>query len=174
MLSIFHISVGHLYVFSGEVPIQVLCPFSNQVVFLLLGRVVLWEYVNTMFLIKLLPTRFIIDLCFLDKLLLWQLYYGDFTNFIIPSIFITWLFIIWENLLLSPFIYSCIYLYHYGFLLYVMVYNLLLSLLFIWMSQWSQIWLVGAHEKFLCSSNVSLFFFEQVFFFFQCNPFCFF
>ena len=50
-------------------------------------------------------------------------------NFIIPSVFITWLFIVWENLILSLLIYSCIYLYHYEFLLSVIAYNLFLSLL---------------------------------------------
>lgn len=52
-------------------------------------------------------------------------------NFIIPSVFITWFFIVWENLILSLLIYSCVYLYHYEFLLSVIAYNLFLSLLFI-------------------------------------------
>ena len=32
MLSIFHVSIGHLYVFFGEVSVYVFCPFLNWVV----------------------------------------------------------------------------------------------------------------------------------------------
>ena len=33
---LFHVLIGHLYIFFGEMSIQILCPFLNWVIFLLI------------------------------------------------------------------------------------------------------------------------------------------
>ena len=50
MLSNFHKSMGHLYVLLGEVSVQVLCPFFNWIVCLLV-----WSHVSSLYILEIKP-----------------------------------------------------------------------------------------------------------------------